>query len=325
MKTPQISVIVPMFNEASRITRLLDSVITQTFTDIEVIIINDGSTDNSAEIATSYCQKDARVKIHHQTNQGLSSARNTGLKYAQGEWIVFFDSDDFIKPELLAHWYQLAVTQHVDVLIGNGERFNPSDLKKHQRPIHQRQPYQKVIKGSEWIIYAVTQHQWPHFVWLQLIRHDLIKKYQLRFIEGLYHEDILWTTQLALVAERIGFDNQPLYYYCANPDSITRKPDPQKEAKRTQSYLQIILQLLKEADKQSDLLLAKALRQQAIRELGSFFILFRKCCDTKNQKIIAKQFSSCALFSSLNKGVTDWHQRWFIFRVNCILFITSLK
>ncbi|WP_109409918.1 glycosyltransferase [Proteus genomosp. 4] len=325
MKTPQISVIVPMFNEASRITRLLDSVITQTFTDIEVIIINDGSTDNSAEIATSYCQKDARVKIHHQTNQGLSSARNTGLKYAQGEWIVFFDSDDFIKPELLAHWYQLAVTQHVDVLIGNGERFNPSDLKKHQRPIHQRQPYQKVIKGSEWIIYAVTQHQWPHFVWLQLIRHDLIKKYQLRFIEGLYHEDILWTTQLALAAERIGFDNQPLYYYCANPDSITRKPDPQKEAKRTQSYLQIILQLLKEADKQSDQLLAKALRQQAIRELGSFFILFRKCCDAKNQKIIAKQFSSCALFSSLNKGVTDWHQRWFIFRVNCILFITSLK
>lgn len=325
MKTPQISVIVPMFNEASRITRLLDSVITQTFTDIEVIIINDGSTDNSAEIATSYCQKDARVKIHHQTNQGLSSARNTGLKYAQGEWIVFFDSDDFIKPELLAHWYQLAVTQHVDVLIGNGERFNPSDLKKHQRPIHQRQPYQKVIKGSEWIIYAVTQHQWPHFVWLQLIRHDLIKKYQLRFIKGLYHEDILWTTQLALVAERIGFDNQPLYYYCANPDSITRKPDPQKEAKRTQSYLQIILQLLKEADKQSDQLLAKALRQQAIRELGSFFILFRKCCDAKNQKIIAKQFSSCSLFSSLNKGVTDWHQRWFIFRVNCILFITSLK
>ena len=64
VKTPQISVIVPMFNEASRMTRLLDSVITQTFTDIEVIIVNDGSTDNSAEIATSYCQKDARVKLY---------------------------------------------------------------------------------------------------------------------------------------------------------------------------------------------------------------------------------------------------------------------
>ncbi|MEQ4794330.1 glycosyl transferase, partial [Klebsiella variicola subsp. variicola] len=82
---------------------------------------------------------------------------------------------------------QLAVTQHVDVLIGNDERFNPSDLNKHQKTIHQRQPYQKVIKGSEWIIHAVTQHQWPHFVWLQLTRHDLIKKHQLQFIEGLYH------------------------------------------------------------------------------------------------------------------------------------------
>ncbi|MGO2105868.1 MAG: hypothetical protein ACTH3P_10675 [Proteus vulgaris] len=119
--------------------------------------------------------------------------------------------------------------------------------------------------------------------------------------------------QLALVAERIGFDNQPLYYYCANPDSITRKPDQQKEAQRTQSYLQIILQLLKETDKQSDQLLAKALCQQVVRELGSFFILFRKCCDAKNQKIIAKQFSTYSLFSSLNKSVNNWHQRWFIF------------
>lgn len=315
----------PMFNEASRITRLLDSLITQTFTEFEVIIINDGSTDNSVEIATPYCEKDARFKLYHQTNKGLSSARNYGLQNANGEWIAFFDSDDFIKPELLSHWYQLAVTQHVDVLIGNAERFNPSDLKKHQRPIHQRQPYQKVIKGSEWIIHAVNQHQWPHFVWLQLIRHDLIKKHQLRFIDGLYHEDILWTTQLALVAERMGFDNQTLYYYCANPDSITRKLNPQKEAKRTQSYMQIVLQLLKIADKQHDPLLAKALRQQALRELGSFFILFRKHCDAKHQKLIAQQFRTHSFFSALNKGVNNWHQRWFICRVYYLLFIATLK
>lgn len=99
-----------------------------------------------------------------------------------------------------------------------------------------------------------------------MIRHDLIKKHQLRFIDGLYHEEILWTTQLTLVAERMGFDNQTLYYYCANPDSITRKINPQKEAKRTQSYMQIVLQLLKITDKQHAPLLAKALRQQALCE-----------------------------------------------------------
>ncbi|WP_350441306.1 glycosyltransferase family 2 protein [Proteus mirabilis] len=106
MKTPIISVIVPMFNEASRITRLLESLLCQTFHDFEVIIINDGSTDNSVDIAMLYCQQDNRFHLYHQTNQGLSSARNTGLKYAQGDWIVFFDSDDFIKPQLLAHWHQ---------------------------------------------------------------------------------------------------------------------------------------------------------------------------------------------------------------------------
>lgn len=94
----------------------------------------------------------------------------------------FFDSDDFIKPELLAHWYQLAVTQHVDVLIGNDERFNPSDLNKHQNH-PSTTALSKVIKGSEWIIHAVTQHQWPHFVWLQLTRHDLIKNINFNLLK----------------------------------------------------------------------------------------------------------------------------------------------
>ncbi|SUC11828.1 glycosyl transferase [Proteus mirabilis] len=176
MKTPIISVIVPMFNEASRITRLLESLLCQTFHDFEVIIINDGSTDNSVDIAMLYCQQDNRFHLYHQTNQGLSSARNTGLKYAQGDWIVFFDSDDFIKPQLLAHWHQLASEQHIDVLIGNGERYDVHNPQKHQTTIHQRQPYQQVISGQEWVIHAVTQHQWPHFVWLQFIRHEIIKK-----------------------------------------------------------------------------------------------------------------------------------------------------
>lgn len=320
MKTPIISVIVPMFNEASRITRLLESLLCQTFHDFEVIIINDGSTDNSVNIAMLYCQQDNRFHLYHQTNQGLSSARNTGLKYAQGDWIVFFDSDDFIKPQLLAHWHQLACEQHIDVLIGNGERYDVHNPQKHQTTIHQRQPYQQVISGQEWVIHAVTQHQWPHFVWLQFIRHEIIKKHHLRFIDGLYHEDILWTTQLALVTQRIGFDDQPLYYYCANPNSITRKPNPQKEAKRAQSYLQIVIQLLQLADKQHQPLLANALRQQALREFGSFFILFRKRCDTKNQTIIAQQFRTYHLFPPLNKGAQNWHQRWFICRAYCVLY-----
>ncbi|SUC11829.1 glycosyl transferase [Proteus mirabilis] len=85
-------------------------------------------------------------------------------------------------------------------------------------------------------------------------------------------------------------------------NSITRKPNPQKEAKRAQSYLQIVIQLLQLADKQHQPLLANALRQQALRELGSFFILFRKRCDTKNQTIIAQQFRTYHLFPALNKG-----------------------
>ena len=97
---PKISVIVPIFNVEKYLKECLESIINQTFKDIEIICINDGSTDNSLDILNQYAEKDNRIKVITQSNQGLSAARNTGIKYANGEYISFIDSDDYIDTSL---------------------------------------------------------------------------------------------------------------------------------------------------------------------------------------------------------------------------------
>jgi glycosyltransferase involved in cell wall biosynthesis len=99
--TPKVSIIIPVYNTEAYLERALTSVLSQTYRDFEAICVNDGSTDNSLAILESYAQKDSRIKIISQDNQGLSMARNNGLKEAQGEYVYFFDSDDALHPQML--------------------------------------------------------------------------------------------------------------------------------------------------------------------------------------------------------------------------------
>ena len=101
--TPTISVIVPVYNAEKYLHRCIDSVLAQTYTDFELLLIDDGSKDQSGEICDEYAQKDARVRVFHQENGGVSSARNLGLDNAKGEWVTFVDSDDWAKPYYIEH------------------------------------------------------------------------------------------------------------------------------------------------------------------------------------------------------------------------------
>lgn len=101
MKSPTISVIVPVYNAEKTLRRCVDSILAQTFEDFELILINDGSKDQSGDICDEYAAKDSRVKTIHKTNGGVSSARNAGLRIAQGEYIAFIDSDDYIDNDYL--------------------------------------------------------------------------------------------------------------------------------------------------------------------------------------------------------------------------------
>jgi len=99
--TPQISVIVPVYKVEQYIHRCIDSILSQSFTDFELILVDDGSPDNCGKICDEYAQKDSRIRVFHKSNGGVSSARNLGLDNAKGEWIAFIDSDDFVENEYL--------------------------------------------------------------------------------------------------------------------------------------------------------------------------------------------------------------------------------
>ena len=106
MKSPIISVIVPVYNVEPYLTRCLDSILVQTFSDFELLLVDDGSSDCCGAICDTYAQKDSRVRVYHQTNAGVSHARNTGLDHARGQYVVFVDSDDYVLPGYLHSLYE---------------------------------------------------------------------------------------------------------------------------------------------------------------------------------------------------------------------------
>lgn len=115
--SPLISVIIPVYNVEKYLHRCLDSVIEQTYKNLEVILIDDGSTDHSGEICDDYAAKDVRIHVIHQENQGVSAARNKGLDTAKGEYIAFVDSDDYILPEMYAKMLECIIENNVDFCV----------------------------------------------------------------------------------------------------------------------------------------------------------------------------------------------------------------
>ena len=128
-----ISIIIPVYNSEVTLRRCLDSVISQSISDWELILIDDGSTDKSGEICEEYASKDKRIKVFYKKNGGVSSARNVGLDNAKGEWIAFVDADDFVKEFYLAHLLGHSQKQ-VDLVISYAEIHNGNDIQRESYP-----------------------------------------------------------------------------------------------------------------------------------------------------------------------------------------------
>lgn len=146
--TPTISVIVPVYNAEKYLRRCIDSVLAQTYTDFELLLIDDGSKDKSGEICDEYAQKDTRVRVFHKENGGVSSARNLGLDNARGEWVAFVDSDDYIEENYLKSFES---NLDADLVVGNmiicEDGKSPSDIDAHIVP-GKYSPIQSVLKGN---------------------------------------------------------------------------------------------------------------------------------------------------------------------------------
>lgn len=201
----KVSVILPIYNVAPYLDEAFQSLLTQTLSDIEIIAVNDGSTDNSQELIDYYAKKDSRILTLQQENQGLSGARNTALLHATGEYIYMMDSDDVLSNrDALKISYEYAKRHNADFIFFDGVRFSDEDhhLISDIRRTHLVENNKK-YDGEYLLNLMLDKETHNSAVWLLLINHNFMRRLGVLFYPGIIHEDELFTTILTLSSNSI--------------------------------------------------------------------------------------------------------------------------
>ena len=219
MTTSLISVIVPVYRVEKYLERCVKSILSQTYKNLEVILVDDGSPDQCPAICDACAEKDARVKVIHQENKGLSGARNAGIDAASGEYLAFVDSDDYVSPHFIEELYQLL--QDTGCAIGQC-RFS---YVKGDGLVEEGDSAFCIYRGESLMeqLYGPEEKATCFVVaWNKLYRADLFKETGIRYPEGRIHEDEATTYRLFHEAKKLAFLDRALYgYYTENGGSIT--------------------------------------------------------------------------------------------------------
>lgn len=223
----KISAIVPVYNTERYLERCLDSLINQTYADIEIIIINDGSTDGSAIICDRYKQEDKRIVVIHKQNGGLSDARNKGLGVATGKYVLFVDSDDYLELDACQYFVDAMQDSEPDILCGDAVRIEG----KRKTIISHSTVAKELVSGKEFLLNELSNYTMNMAVCFKMFRKDFIVEHSLSFLPGILHEDELFTPIAFLHANRVIRVEKIFYYYIIRRDSITTQPDRGKNAK----------------------------------------------------------------------------------------------
>lgn len=222
-----ISIIVPVYNNEKKLSRCLDSILSQTYTDIEVLLINDGSTDNTIKICNAYKEMDSRIKVFNISNSGVSAARNLGIANASGEYIGFVDSDDYIDSsmyekllkQILNHNSDICFTEYY-LLTGSGKK--PIVMKEKHMLREEIVDYFLPKFISSCSLDGNHQTLYIGSLCRCLFKREVIVNSQIRLRNELsYGEDLIFLIETLLVSTSVDFVTQPLYYYVRNESKST--------------------------------------------------------------------------------------------------------
>lgn len=207
----KVSIIVPVYNVEKYVKKCIKSLMNQTLKDIEIIVVDDGSTDNSISIVEELSKEDERIKIFHKTNGGLSDARNYGLKKAKGKYIAFLDSDDYVKSELYQKMYEKAKKEKSDMVECNFFWAYPKDANNSSLKKDIGEKYNNQIEMME---------KARVVAWNKLYKKEIIDNVGVEFPKGLRYEDIEFFYKLIPYIENVSFVKQPMIYYVQRKESI---------------------------------------------------------------------------------------------------------
>ena len=206
MNTPKVSVIVPVYNACNHLSHCIDSILSQIDIDFELLLINDGSKDGSDKICNEYAMKDSRIRVFHKENGGVSSARNLGIENADGEWIIFIDSDDWISEDMLKDMYDKAISEDADLVYSDLRMF----FKENTEVLH----IAKYDSNKVNMLNNFIKSTFGTVVGM-LAKRSLYEFNQVRFPVGVkFCEDFYVAVRLMLYSKKICYI--PTIYYCYN-------------------------------------------------------------------------------------------------------------
>lgn len=237
-----LSIIVPVYNVAQYLERCIESLRTDSSAfDYEILLVDDGSRDNSGAICDAYSQKYSNIRVLHKSNGGLSDARNYGLAHAEGDYIVFVDSDDYVEPgsaskicEIIADgacdiycsdYYSLTAGEETDI------KYAPADT---------------VMSGAEFFKYQLQQRSMVSSVVQNIYRTEFLRENRLYFKKGIYHEDEEWTPRVFMAAQKVQHVDLVYYAYIIRENSIMQQKDFSKHMMDFTATMQSLLQIYAE-------------------------------------------------------------------------------
>ena len=217
---PLFSIVVPVYKVEAYIHKCMESLLNQTYSDFEIILVDDGSPDSCPGICDVYAKQSDKVRVIHKKNGGLSEARNYGIDAAEGDYIVLVDSDDYIENNMLellfAYTKDLPDVIAIDATVEGSEHPNKFDVCHSNYAEKQYSSFEYLIKGA------------PVAAWLHVCRREFLNKNEMRFKCGILHEDNEFTPRMILKASTIIVTRLSLYHYVIRENSITQKKDKRK-------------------------------------------------------------------------------------------------
>ncbi|MGN0274474.1 MAG: glycosyltransferase family 2 protein [Chordicoccus sp.] len=241
-----VSVVLPIYNVEKYLNRCVDSVVNQSYKNLEIILVDDGSPDNCPAMCDEWAQKDNRIKVIHKKNAGLGYARNTGIDNATGEYICFFDSDDYIARNAIEKAYNLAIRERADIVtfgycsIGAGGETNSMTIPEMEKVTYSGNEVQDSFL-ADLIGPDVANGKWTNLhmsAWASMYSLPIIKEASWRFASEreIISEDVYSLLDLYKNVRRVSVLPEALYFYCDNAGSLTHIYKPDRYSKNKEFY-----------------------------------------------------------------------------------------
>ncbi len=225
---PLISLVVPVYKVEQYIDRCINSILKQDYKNIEILLIDDGSPDNCPQICDDYALRDKRIKVIHKKNGGLSDARNFGIDKANGDYIIFVDSDDYIEYDTCTKFAQAVKDIEADIVVGNAKILQNDNIRNMY---HSYKATGAFVSGKEYLLQELKSKTMHMAAWLNMYNRNFLLKNNLQFKVGLLHEDEQFTPRAFLLAEKVISTDIVFYNYIIRDNSITTQKNKTRNAK----------------------------------------------------------------------------------------------